>query len=179
MRDRRARVICAIARKEEPVDHVVVRKLEHLTGSASNPLLGYAVETRDRKGPAHKSGAFESDVVHVQLHGGLFVARASVRISWIGEYSRIDEIRRRTEGSPIHDVEDFWAGRPRIGYAAIATLVQEHWLPAPFWAGPRTYQYEWVVLDEDAKRKSWLETKEPPRDGEGLRRQFQSWLAAR
>lgn len=161
------------------MDHVVVRKLEHLTGSASAPRLAYAVETRDRKGPAHKAGAFESDVVHVQLHGGLFVARASVRISWIGEYSRIDEIRRRTEGSPIHDVDDFWAGRPRVGYAAVATLVNERWLPEPFWAGPRTYGYEWVVLDDDAKRTSWLDEKEPPRGGEGLRQEFRAWLAAR
>jgi len=161
------------------MDHVVVRKLEHLTGTASSPRLSYAIETRDRKGPAHKAGAFDRDVVHVQLHGGLFVARAMVRISWIGEYSRIDEIRRRTEGAPIHDVDDFWQGRPRVGYAAVAELVQEHWLPAPFWAGPRTYGYVWVVLDDDATRKWWLEEKAPPRGGEGLRSAFQSWLAAR
>ena len=161
------------------MDHVLVRRLEHLTGSASTPRLGYAVETRDRKGPAHKAGAFEPDVVHVQLHGGLFVARAVVKISWIGEYSRIDEIRRRTEGSPVHDVEDFWQGRPRVGYAAVAELVQERWLPVPFWAGPRTYGYEWVVLDDDAKKKSWLEEKEPPRGGEGLKSSFESWRAAR
>ena len=161
------------------MDHVVIRKLEHLTGSQSTPRLGFAVETRDRKGPAHKTGAFEHDAVHVQLHGGLFVARASVKISWIGEYSRIDEIRRRTHGSPIHDLDDFWQGRPRVGYAAVAELVGERWLPAPFWAGPRTYGYEWVVLDDDAKRKSWLESKEPPRGGEGLKSDFEAWLRAR
>jgi len=161
------------------MDHVLIRRLEHLTGSSSSPRLAYAVEIRDRKGPAHKAGAFDRDVVHVQLHGGLFVARAIVRICWIGEYSRSDEIRRRTEGSPIHDVEEFWQGRPRVGYAAVAELVQELWLPAPFWAGPRTYGYEWVVLDDEAKRKSWLDEKEPPRGGEGLKSAFESWLAAR
>jgi len=161
------------------VDHVVVRKLEHLTGSSSAPHVGFAVETRDRKGPAHKSGAFEPDVVHVQLYGGLFVARAVVKICWIGEYSRIDEIRARTNGSPIHDADDFWQGRPRVGYAAVAELTQERWLPEPFWGGPRTYGYEWVVLDDEAKRGSWLEAKEPPRGGDSLRREFQAWLAAR
>ena len=161
------------------MEHVIVRKLEHLTGSASGPRIGFAVETRDRKGPAHKAGAFEPDLVHVQLHGGLFVARAVVRICWIGEYSRIDEIRARTDGSPIHDLDDFWQGRPRVGYAAVAELMNERWLPAPFWAGPRTYGYEWVVLDDDAKRRSWLEPKEPPRGGGGLRQAFSTWLAAR
>ena len=161
------------------MDHVVIRKLEHLTGSASSPRLGFAIEIRDRKGPAHKAGAFEADVVHVQLHGGLFVARAEVKISWIGEYSRVDEIRARTQGAPIHDVADFWEGRPKVGYAAVAELVRERWLPSPFWAGPRTYGYEWVVLDDDAKRKSWLEPKEPPRGGEGLKAQFEAWLRAR
>ena len=161
------------------MDHVVIRRLEHLTGSASAPRIGFAVEMRDRKGPAHKAGAFDRDLVHVQLHGGLFVARAMVKICWIGEYSRIDEVRARTRGVPIHDVDDFWQGRPRIGYAAVAQLIQERWLPAPFWAGPRTYGYEWVVLDDDAKRRSWLEPKEPPRGGQSLKGDFERWLAAR
>ncbi|TMK18712.1 MAG: hypothetical protein E6G68_06780 [Actinobacteria bacterium] len=161
------------------MDHVVVRRVEHLTGSGNAPRLSYAIETRDRKGPAHKAGAFERDVVHVQLHGGLFVARATVKISWIGEYSRIDEVRARTRGAPIHEIDDFWQGRPRVGYAAVAELVQEHWLPAPFWAGPRTYGYEWVVLDDDAKRRSWLDPKEPPRGGEGVKAAFDAWLRAR
>ncbi|MGH2785017.1 MAG: hypothetical protein ACRDJ1_07130 [Actinomycetota bacterium] len=161
------------------MDHVLIRKLEHLTGSQTGPRLGYAVEIRDRKGPAHKSGAFESDVVHIQLYGGLFVARAQVKIGWIGEYFGVDEVRARTRGSLLHDVEEFWAGRPRVGYAAVAELVQERWLPAPFWAGPRTYGYEWVVLEDDAKRSSWLDPKEPPRGGETLAREFESWLAAR
>src|SRR5438270_168503 len=34
------------------VDHVVIRKLEHLTGSSSAPAVSFAVETRDRPGPA-------------------------------------------------------------------------------------------------------------------------------
>ncbi|HLF69777.1 MAG TPA: hypothetical protein VI541_02340, partial [Actinomycetota bacterium] len=66
------------------MEHVLIRKLDHLTGSATSPRLGFAVEARDRPGPAHKNGAFEGDVVWVQLHGGLFVARAKVKICWIG-----------------------------------------------------------------------------------------------
>jgi hypothetical protein len=161
------------------MDHVVIRKLEHLTGKASSPRLQFAVETRDRKGPAHKAGAFEHDVVHVQLHGGLMVARATIRIAWVGEYSRIDEIRARTRGSGIHDVEEFWQGRPRVGYAVVAELAGELWLPEPDWAGPRTYGYEWVVLSDDAKRKAWLDRKDPPRTGGDLKARFRSWLAAR
>lgn len=162
----------------DTVDQVVIRKLEHLTGSSKGPRLGFAVETRDRRGPAHKAGAFEGDIVHVQLNGGLYVARAVVKIGWIGEYFGVDEVRARTKGSPLYDVDAFWAGRSRVGYAAVAELVQERWLPAPFWAGPRTYGYEWVVLDDDAKRASWLEEKQPPRGGESLAAEFQDWLAA-
>lgn len=160
------------------MDHVLIRRLEHLTGSAGAPRLGYAIETRDRKGPAHKNGAFEDDVVWIQLHGGLFVGKAKVKICWIGEYSRIEDVRRRTAGSPIHDLDDFWSGRARGGYAAVAELQRETWVP-PFWAGPRTYGYEWVVLENDAKRSSWLDPKDPPRGGENLREDFDRWKAAR
>ena len=160
------------------MEHVVIRKLEHLVGTAGSPRLGYAIETRDRRGPAHKAGAFEGDLVHIQLHGGLMVARAVLKIGWVGEYFGIDEIRARTRGSALHDLDDFWANRPRVGYAVVAELTQERWLPAPVWAGPRTYGYEWVVLENDAKRASWLDRKDPPRGGIGLATSFESWLAA-
>lgn len=157
------------------MEHVLIRSLEHLTGTKGAPRLGFAVEVRDRKGPAHKHGAFEDDGVWIQLHGGLFVAKAKIKICWVGEYSRIDDIRKRTGTSPLHDVESFWVGRPRPGYAAVAELKNEVWVP-PFWAGPRTYGYEWVVLESDGKRTSWLDKKEPPRGGDTLRQDFEEWL---
>ncbi len=160
------------------MDHVVIRKLEHLTGTRRAPSLGYAVETRDRPGPAHKMGAGPEDGVWLQLHGGLVVARARVKLCWIGEYSDIGEIRRRTRGSALHDVEPFWRGRARFGYAAVAELHRDAWVD-PFWAGPRTYAYEWVVLENEKKRSSWLDPREAPRGGDALRRELDAWLAAR
>ncbi len=159
------------------MEHVVVRKLEHLTGSASAPRISFAVEARDRPGPAHKNGAFQDDVVWVQLQGGLFVARAKVRIAWIGEFSNIKEIRSRTKGSPLYEMEDFWARRAKYGYAAVAQLQQEVWID-PFWAGPRSYGYEWILLEDQKKRTSWLDHKDPPRGGEDLVANFQKWKAS-
>ncbi|HEU4480962.1 MAG TPA: hypothetical protein VFS18_03680 [Actinomycetota bacterium] len=152
-------------------EHVIIRKLEHLTGTSNAPRLGYAVETRASRGPAHKLGAFPDDPVWIKLHGGLVVGKARIRISWVGEYSSINEIRSRTRGAPIHDVPGFWVGRPKAGYAAVAELHSERWVE-PHWAGPRTYGYEWVVLESDKKRASWLEEKPPPRGGEDLLRDF-------
>lgn len=160
------------------MEHVVIRKLEHLTGTDSAPRVGFAVEVRDRKGPAHKNGAFPDDTVWVQLHGGLFVAKAKVRIAWIGEYSNINEVRSRTKGSDLYSVDDFWARRPRFGYAAVAQLHNEQWVE-PFWAGPRSYGYEWVLLDDDKKRTTWLERKEPPRSARDLSAEFDRWKATR
>lgn len=161
------------------MEHVVIRKLEHLTGTSRAPVLGFAVEARERPGPAYKQGAFPDDVVWIQLHGGLFVARAKVRICWIGEFSRIDEVRARTKGYPIHGIDAYWVGRPRYGYAAVAALQNETWID-PFWAGPRTYGYEWVLCDDAKKRSSWLDPRDPPRGaGEDLPRRFRSWLGAR
>jgi len=137
--------------------------------------LGFGVETRDRPGPLYKHGAFQHDRVWVQLHGGLFVAAASVRICWVGEYSTIDDVRMRTRGAAVHDVDDFWKGRPRYGYAGVVTLIREAWLDEPFWAGPRTYGYEWVLLEAGGKRSSWLDRKPPPRGGEMLARAFDAW----
>jgi len=159
-------------------DHVLIRKLEHLTGSGERPRLGYAVETRDAKGPAHKHGAYPDDLVWIKLHGGLVIGKAHIAICWVGEYGSVQEIRARTRGAPIHEVESFWVGRPRVGYAAVAELTQERWVE-PHWAGPRTYGYEWVVLDSDKKRASWLEEKPPPRGGKDLVRNFKAWKAAR
>ena len=157
------------------MDHVIIRKLEHLTGTSAAPRLGYAVETRTSAGPAYKTGAFPHDVVWIKLHGGLVVGKAEIKLAWVGEFSSIAEIRRRTRGSAIHDLTPFWAGRPKVGYAVVAELTGERWVD-PHWAGPRTYGYEWVVLDEK-KRSSWLETKSAPRGGEELLKQFLDWKA--
>lgn len=154
-------------------EHVAIRALEHLAGDGERPRLRWLFETRDRPGPAYKEGVFSDDVVWIQLRGGLFVAKAIVKMAWRGEYSRIDEIRARASGLALAD--DFWSGRPRAGYAIVAEIQQERWID-PFWAGPRTYGYEWVVLENDAKRASWLEPKDPPRTGEALKAEF---LAAR
>jgi hypothetical protein len=150
-------------------EHVAIRDLAQLSGDSERPKLRFAVETRDRPGPAYKAGVYSEDVVWVQLRGGLFVAKARVKIAWRGEYSRLDEIRKR---APDLDVtEDFWTGRPRAGYAIVATLEQERWIE-PEWAGPRTYAYEWIVLEDAKKRASWLDPKPPPRGGEDLRARF-------
>ncbi|HVM12608.1 MAG TPA: hypothetical protein VM638_09080, partial [Actinomycetota bacterium] len=105
-------------------------------------------------------------------------ARARIKLGWVGEYSRVEEIRRRTRGAPIHDVDDFWRGRARFGYAAVAELAAEKWVE-PFWAGPRTYAYEWILLESDKKRSTWLDEREPPRGGEDLVRRFETWRAER
>ena len=160
------------------MDHVLIRHLEHLAGTKAAPALRFGVETRDRPGPLHKSGAFEPDGVWIQLHGGLFVARAEVRICWVGEYSGVDDVRRRTGRSALHHADSFWKGRPRYGYAAVAELERERWIE-PFWAGPRTYGYEWVRLEDQRKRASWLDPKEPPRGGDGLLRDFRAWVGGR
>jgi hypothetical protein len=157
------------------MEHVVIRRLEHLTGTADRPSLGHAVESRDRPGPAFKSGTSPGEDVWIQLHGGLFVARAKIQLGWVAEYSSVDSLRARTRGSAIHDIEDFWKGRPRYGYAVVAGLQQEKWIE-PFWAGPRTYAYEWVVLEDEKKRSSWLDPKDPPRGGTRLLDEFRAWL---
>jgi hypothetical protein len=156
------------------MEHVLIRRLEHLTGTAGAPRLGYGVETRESAGPLFKAGAFEDDVVWVKLHGGLVVAKARVKICWVGEFSGITTVRARTRGTPLHDIEGFWAGRPRAGYAAVAELQHERWLE-PSWKGPRTYGYEWVVLDSDKKKETWLEDKPAPRGGDELIQTFEAW----
>jgi hypothetical protein len=155
-------------------DHVLIRKLDHLTKGANGPALRYAIETRASAGPAYKGGAFPQDVVWIKLHGGLVVGKAQIKIAWVGEYSSLGEIRARTRGAPIHDNADFWAGRAKVGYAVIAELTAERWIE-PKWQGPRTYGYEWVVLDNDKKRATWLEDKPPPRGGDELEAQFEAW----
>jgi hypothetical protein len=151
------------------MEHVQIRALEHMTGDPSGPRLRFAVETRDRPGPAYKAGVFSDDEVWIQLSGGLLVARARVKIAWKGEYSRIEEITRRVKGAPLP--ASFWQGRPRSGYAVVAELENERWID-PYWGGPRSYAYEWITLEGDAKRAGWLDRKEPPRGGEDLRTGF-------
>ncbi|MDQ3877325.1 MAG: hypothetical protein M3290_03090 [Actinomycetota bacterium] len=155
----------------------MIRKLEHLTATKAAPRISYAIETRERPGPAHKNGAYPADDVWVQLHGGLFVARATIEICWVGEYSDIREVRARTRGSALFDKTEFWRGRPRYGYAAVASLVSERWVD-PFWAGPRTYGYEWVLLENDSKQSSWLTPKDPPRSADDLTARFTAWRSS-
>lgn len=159
------------------MDHVIVRRLDHLTGKAERPDLGYAVETRDRPGPAFKGGTDPGEVVWVQLQGGLIVARAEIELGWVAEYAGIEEVRRQTRGSTLHDMEDFWKGRPRVGYAVVAELRRERWIE-PFWAGPRSYGYEWILLENEKKHSTWLEPRDPPRGGQALERDIQAWKAS-
>lgn len=149
-------------------EHVQIRALEHVRGDEEKPKFVVALETRDRPGPAFKAGVYSDDDVWFQLRGGLMIARGKVVQSWRGEFSRLDEIRARCEDA--HLPESFWQGRPRAGYAIVAR-VNARWIE-PYWAGPRTYGYEWIVLEGDSKRKTWLEDKPPPRGGESLREEF-------
>ena len=158
-------------------DHIVIRKLEHLARTERGPALGYAVETRATAGPAFKNGAFAGDVMWIKLHGGLMIGKAEIKIAWVGEYSSLREVQARTTGSAIQSNASFWAGRPKFGYAVVAELQNERWFE-PKWQGPRTYGYEWVVMDSDKKAKSWFEDKPPPRGGDELLREFLSWRGA-
>jgi len=154
-------------------EHVQIRALEHLAGDADRPRIPFAVEARDRPGPAHKAGVWSDDVVWIQLKGGLFVAKAEVRIAWSGEFGPGVDRLKKEAGAEIP--ESFWARRPRDGYAVVAELHKARWVE-PFWAGPRSYAYEWVVLEDEKKQRSWLEPKSPPRGGDELGAAF---LAAR
>lgn len=158
-------------------DHVLIRKLEHLAGNGRAPALRYAVETRASAGPAYKNGAFPGDIVWLKLHGGLVVGKAQIKIAWVGEYSALREIQARTPGSAIQNDPSFWAGRPKFGYAVVGELQNERWLE-PKWQGPRTYGYEWVVIDSDKKRVAWFEEKPPPRGGAELLQSFLDWKKA-
>ena len=155
-------------------DHVVIRKLEHLAKTERAPALRYAIETRATAGPAFKNGAFAGDDVWIKLHGGLVIGKAQIKIAWVGEYSSLREIQARTAGSAIQKDMSFWAGRPKFGHAVVAELQNERWTE-PRWQGPRTYGYEWVVMDSDKNTKSWFEDKPPPRGGEELLQRFLRW----
>ena len=102
------------------------------------------------------------------------VGKARIKISWVGEYSSISEVRARTRGSLLHDVASFWDGRDKSGYAALGELVGERWIE-PRWEGPRTYGYEWVLLDSDKKKAAWTEPKSAPRGGDELLDRFLAW----
>jgi hypothetical protein len=96
----------------------------------------------------------------------------------VGEYSSVSEIRARTRGSQLFGTAGFWTGRPHYGYAAVASLENESWIE-PQWAGPRTYGYEWVLLDDAKKRSTWLDPKAPPRSNDDLGARFSEWLQER
>jgi len=154
---------------EDSTEHVQTRALEHVAGNEDRPALRYALETRDRPGPAYKAGVFSDDIVWIQLRGGLMVGRARVSIAWKGEYASIDEVKRRVSGWDVPS--SFWDGRSKNGYAIVAELADERWIE-PYWSGPRSYGYEWIVLENDAKRASWLDGKDPPRSGADLPARF-------
>lgn len=133
---------------------------EHLTARDGRPDVPVAIETRDRPGPAFKHGVFNDDIVWIRM-GPLLVAKATVGIAWKGEYAFLREVRKRTKGTPFHDLDDFWSGRPKVGYAVVAELRKPKFLDEPALAGPRTYGYEWIVLESETKQETWL-TRQPP-----------------
>lgn len=148
------------------MDHVVILQPEHLGARDGRPNVTVAVEARDRPGPAYKAGVGAGDTVWIRM-GPLMVAKATVRIAWHGEFAMPGELRARTKGTELHGLESYWAGKPKIGYAVVAQLQNARFLPEPKLAGPRTYGYDWIVLENDKKTDTWLDMRPPePKDAD-------------
>lgn len=158
------------------MDHVVIRDPEHLSARDGRPLLTVAVESRDRPGPAYKHGVYDGDVVWVRM-GPLLVARAEVKIAWRGEYAMLGELRNRTKGTELFALDAYWTGKPKVGYAVVATLHKARFLSEAMLAGPRTYGYDWIVLENEHKEDTWLETRPPEPKDEPLVERFRAMVA--
>lgn len=142
------------------VDHVVIFAPEHLAARDGRPKITVAIEARDRPGPAYKHGVYDGDVVWIRM-GPLLVAKAAVAIAWHGEYAVLRELRDRTKGTELYGLDSFWTGKPKVGYAVVAQLEHARFLAEAKLAGPRTYGYEWIVLENDRKRDTWLTPRSP------------------
>lgn len=152
------------------VEHVVIFAPEHLAARDGRPDVPLAIEARDRPGPAYKHGVFSDEEVWIRM-GPLLVAKAAVKLAWKGEYAFLREIRDRTEGTYLYDLEPFWSGKPKIGYAVVAELKDARFVAEPSLAGPRSYGYDWIVLENEKKHQTWLTKRPPePKDAELLAR---------
>lgn len=139
---------------------------EHVSARDGRPAMTVAVEARDRPGPAYKHGVFPDDVVWIRM-GPLLVAKATVRIAWKGEYAFLRELQQRTRGTELEGLASFWQRKPKIGYAVVATLTDARFVREPALAGPRSYGYDWIVLENERKRETWLDLRPPePKDAE-------------
>ncbi len=149
---------------------MVILQPDELRAREGRPLVSVAVEARDRPGPAFKQGVFPDDTVWIRM-GPLLVARATVKIAWKGEYAFLREVRDRTKGSELYDQEAFWQRKPKIGYAVVAQLREARFLPEATLAGPRSYGYDWIVLESESKQDTWLRKRPPePKDADLVRR---------
>jgi hypothetical protein len=153
------------------MDHVVIFDPDHVRSRAGRPRFTVAVEARDRPGPAYKAGVGSGEVVWIRM-GPLVVAKATVDIAWHGEYAMLKEIRNRTKGTELFDQDGYWQGKAKIGYAVVAKLRDARWLPEPQLGGPRTYAYDWVVLENEKKEDTWLDLKPPESKDAGLVRRL-------
>ena len=142
------------------VDHVVILDPDLVTARDGRPRISVAIEARDRPGPAYKEGVYSDDVVWIRM-GPLLVAKAKVKIAWKGEYAFVRELQERTKGTELDGADAFWARKPKIGYAIVAQLKDVFFLKEPALAGPRTYGYDWIVLENEKKQETWL-TRKPP-----------------
>lgn len=158
------------------MDHVVILAPELVSSLGGRPNVPVALEARDRPGPAYKEGVYADDVVWIRM-GPLLVAKASVKIAWKGEYAMLRELRERTKGSVLHASDSFWAGKPKVGYAVVAQLKNQRFLPEAKLAGPRTYGYDWIVLENERKRETWLETRPPEEKDRDLVKRFKELTA--
>jgi hypothetical protein len=148
------------------VQHVVIFQPEHLSARDGRPRVSVAVEARDRPGPAFKHGVASDDVVWIRM-GPLLVAKAVVDIAYHFEYAMLKELRERTKGTELYGLEGFWAGKPKVGYAVVAKLRGARFVPEAKLAGPRTYGYDWIVLENERKEDTWLDERAPePKDAQ-------------
>lgn len=152
------------------MDHVVIFDPGLVGATNGRPDITAAVEARDRPGPAYKHGVFSDDVVWIRM-GPLLVAKGKVKLAWKGEYAFLRELRDRTKGTELYGRDEFWAGKPKIGYAVVAQLKDVYFLKEPSLAGPRTYGYDWITLENEKKEDTWLTRRPPePKDADLVRR---------
>ena len=155
--------------------HVAIRREDYVAGTREHPEVGVFTQTHSARPPVPWGRIAPGELVWMKWAGGPVVATARVEGFRQLERATPEALRATTKGFRLYDLADYWASLSASFFGLTVYLGNEQWLDKPFPPQARSRGESWIVVEDEALRKGWLEVGDstpssPGRPGPGARR---------
>jgi hypothetical protein len=138
------------------MDHVVIRRVEYVSGTRDRPEIGIFTQAHQTRHPVPWGQITVGDTVWMKWSRGPIVARATVQGFRQIQACSPDRLRQIVTGCKLYDLKDYWVSLPPAFSAVVIWLDDERWLDSPVFPSARSRGESWVPLKTSELREAWL-----------------------